>query len=122
MKIYVAHNFAARNFLNTFVFPLLRQCGHEIISRWATDSNHEREGELNEAVKDLEDIQRSDAILLFTDNFGDRPGRGKYVELGYALALNKTIFVFGQAQDMVFYALPNINKINSIFEITNGGN
>jgi nucleoside 2-deoxyribosyltransferase len=121
MKIYVANNFSSRNFLNTFVFPLLRQYGHEITSRWATDADHEREGELNEALKDLEDIQRSDAILLFTDNFGDRPGRGKYVELGYALALNKTIFVFGQVQDMVFYSLPNINRINSISGITNGG-
>jgi len=117
MKIYTAHNFAARKYLRDHIIPQLEALGHKVIARWATEPDHDKEGLNNECVKDIQDLSQCDAILLFTDNFGDRPGRGKYVELGYALAQNKLIFLFGEADDCVFYHLPGVKRITNLNEI-----
>jgi nucleoside 2-deoxyribosyltransferase len=107
MKIYIAHNYAARQMLAETVVPILTGIGHTITSRWITDSDH---GDVNDqcaqALIDLQDIDRADGLLFFTVNFGNRPGKGKYVELGYAMASCKKVFLFGEDDSCVFYHLP----------------
>lgn len=116
MKIYIAHNYAARQDLRLVVSALLRY-GHEITSRWITDDSIVDGLDAKTARMGLDDIDRAYALLLFTDNFGDRPGKGKYVELGYAIASGKKIFLIGQDTSCVFYHLPHLVRIQDLREI-----
>lgn len=118
MKIYIAHNFAARTVLHPIVEEL-RTLGHEITSSWITDASHLDVLKIEESAKlDLEDIDDADALLLFIDQFGKTPGRGKYVELGYAIAKGKLIFLNGIGMDeCVFYALPQMTIITSLDQL-----
>jgi hypothetical protein len=85
VKFYVAHNFAARKTdeLKKFVADM-EALGHECTSRWlGFDGN----GGSDEADMDLSDVARADMLILFAEQVGATPARGKYVELGYALAI-----------------------------------
>lgn len=136
MKIYIAHNYAAREVLPQAIAHL-NVLGHEVTSRWITDDAHEGNNATTAQV-DLDDIDRANALLFFTDNYGERPGKGKYVELGYAIALNQVsgnrthgdhvmriipdqkpkIFLYGKDQSTcVFYHLPCCIHITSLEEI-----
>ncbi len=109
MKLYLAHNFSAREALRNKTVPKLEKMGHTVQARWITELDHEKDGPAAEAIKDLVDLKQCDALVFFADQFGDRPGRGKYVEFGYALALNKKIFIVGDDHNCVFYDLPGYN-------------
>ena len=115
MKIYIAHNYAAKSVLLP-VIDLLTKQGHQVTSRWITDDTHDG---LNAetAQADIDDIDRAEALLLFTDNWGDRPGKGKYMELGYALGTNKKVFLFGRDESCVFYFLPQMVRISHLSEL-----
>jgi hypothetical protein len=125
MKIYIAHNYAARQMLAYSVVPILTDLGHVITSRWITDYPNHDDGsnQTQQALIDLVDIDLADALLFFTHNYGNLPGKGKYVELGYAIGLNtgntgmKKIFLFGTDDSCVFYHLPNLIRIKSLEEI-----
>lgn len=108
MKVYLAHNYAAKESLRA-VKAALEAAGIIVTSRWI-DANPEdpyspitmRE----EAENDVADVLRADAVVHFTDNFGDRPGRGKYVELGLAVGFDKRVLLVGHEQSgCVFYHL-----------------
>lgn len=129
MKIYIAHNYAAREVLPQAIAHL-NSLGHEVTSRWITDDAHEGNNATT-AQMDLDDIDRADALLFFTDNHGERPGKGKYVEMGYAIGwrrlyvtgsvrelVTKKIFLYGKDQSTcVFYHLPCCIHITSLEEI-----
>lgn len=108
--IYVAHNFAARDWLRNVVKPELEAVGYRITSRWISDDSHlEENTQQQSAAHDLEDVEAAGCLFLFTDNYGGRPGRGKYVEFGYALRAGKQVFLIGADQSgCVFYNLPNV--------------
>ena len=108
MKVYLAHNFAAREYLRK-VIPIIEKEGHEVTSSWIRDDKHLQSGNaLQSAVEDLADIERAEAIILFTDRFTeDRPGKGKFIELGYAIRAGKICILVGKDTDSsVFYYLP----------------
>lgn len=109
MRIYIAHNFAARIVLRE-VKEKLEELGHEVTSTWIWDDSHISEKNAEEsAVTDLADIERADWLWLFTDQFAERSGKGKFLELGYALRAGKLICLVGEDQDSsVFYHLPNL--------------
>lgn len=110
MKIYLAANFRARVFLKKLI-PLFEDKGHEITSRWITHEDHVAETvetKVKSAKEDVEDVYRAEAIVLFADQYGPRPARGKYVELGLALAKKKKIYIVGQERDCIFYWLPEV--------------
>lgn len=123
MKIYLAHNLAARGALVPIV-DMIEKMGHEVTSTWITkELNTEEEG----AITDLADIDRSDALLLFIDQFGPTPGRGKYIEFGYALAKGKKCFIYGEDKESCcFFFLPqvthirNLNNLQSWKKFSNG--
>jgi hypothetical protein len=117
VKIYLAHNFAARLMLRGTV-RLLEANGHEVTSTWITDDSHiDPSKKVASASVDLVDIDRADALLLFTDQFADRPSKGKFVEFGYALAKGKKVFIFGVDRNCIFYNLPGVYKLDSIESI-----
>lgn len=114
MKLYIAHNWAARENLASFLIRQLERAGHEVTSRWIKDPSHEAG---NEAQDDFMDVMRADALILFTNNFGERPGRGKYVEFGLALAMRIPVYLLGETDDCVFYRLPQVKRFHTVIEL-----
>lgn len=109
MKVYLAHNYAAKDWLKGIKVQF-ETAGITVTSRWINadpyDPYHPTT-QREEAIKDVEDVLSADALILFTDNIGERPGRGKYVELGIAVASGKRILLVGKDQSgCVFYHLP----------------
>lgn len=115
MKIYLAHNFAAREWLPTVVAQLT-EVGHESTGRWIFDDSHVGVSQ-HAACTDLNDIERSNVLVLFVDQFGSTPGKGKYVEFGYAYALGKQIILVGEDTNNVFYALPGVTRVKDVPEL-----
>lgn len=52
-----------------------------------------------EKWRDLDDVRASDMLIF--DNTGESGGKGRYVEMGYAIALGKTVYLVGPV-DSVF--------------------
>lgn len=109
MKLYLAHNFAARDALRLLV-EKLEASGYHVTSRWITDDAHVQESTAQQnALDDLEDIDAADVLVLFVDQFKDRPGKGKFIEFGYAYAKGKQIILCGDdTESSVFYKLPGV--------------
>lgn len=115
MKVYLAHNFAAREWLPTVVAQLT-EAGHESTGRWISDDTHIGVSE-HAACADLNDIDRSSCLVLFVDQYGSTPGKGKYVELGYAYAQGKRIILVGEDTRNVFYSLPGVERVADVPEL-----
>src|SRR5216683_6722679 len=114
MKVYLAHNFAARKYLQGII-ELFTSHGHEVTSRWITDDAHLLpEHAEQSAVHDLEDIEKCGYFILFTDQYSEGSGKGKYVELGYAIRTGKRIILVGQYSGCMFYNLPIMHRISTI--------
>lgn len=117
MKIYLAHNYAARGWLQQVV-PMFEVAGHEITSRWLYSVKNV---DKDDAEMDLEDIFNSDALILFTEQFGETPGKGKFVELGYATGLQQfspagyKVVLIGKDTSCVFFALAD-KQVDTIEE------
>lgn len=108
MKIYLAHNYIAREILPATI-KILEQRGHHVTSRWITqDSHSDPEQKKQSALADIHDVERADALILFADQYGPRPGRGKWVELGYALGQGKLVVVVGGDGGCIFTHLSEV--------------
>jgi len=110
-NIYLAHNYGAREWLRSEVVPYLESRSHNITSRWIIwppihDSNIE-------GPMDLEDIDKASHVVFFTGQYSERPGRGKFVELGYAIRAGKTVIMVGEDNGCVFYKLPTLRWADS---------
>lgn len=126
VKVYVAHNFAAR-LDSSFQegIELLSQCGFEVTSRWI-DIPPRREEEAgllsrsSEALVDCQDIGKASWLILFYDQLGETPGRGKWFEFGLAFGFNKQIMLISPrsrleiSREMVFAALPGVHHAPSL--------
>jgi|ERR1700741_685811 len=112
MKVYLAHNFEARDWLDTKIAHIIRNAGHEVTSNWIYQQSGIPE---KDAVQDLEDIRRSDALILYAPPFGYKPGKGKYVEFGFALALGKRCIVI-DPDNCIFFKLSNVRIARDIEE------
>jgi nucleoside 2-deoxyribosyltransferase len=117
MKVYLAHNFKAREWLPE-VIERLKQAGIECTSTWITDDAHTKGGSHREsALVDLDDIDRSDCLVLFVDNYGYRPGKGKYFEMGYAFAQGLRVIIIGEDNSCVFYSLAQVERVKDVDEL-----
>ena len=96
MKFYLASRFGRRSELQGYRSKLI-ELGHEVTSRWLTVEHKAEDTDQPEqpsdaherfALDDLEDIDKSDALVAFTESPDSTYGRGgRHVELGYALAM-----------------------------------
>lgn len=116
MKVYLAHNFGAAEYLRCVVKPILEAYNHEVTSRWIYEVGYSGDkSDQQAAIEDLEDIDKAGALILFVDSYSaDKPGRGKFVELGYALRAGKRIILVGKDRNCVFYAFPNIRHVSTV--------
>lgn len=107
--------------------------GHEITHDWTqseTGANFlggarakfDNPGESGRrAERDMQGVIDSDVYVICTDN--EKPGKGMYVELGGALALNKTtgrplVYLLGEmANASIFYFDPVVRRRESVEEI-----
>jgi nucleoside 2-deoxyribosyltransferase len=120
VKTYVAHNFAARDWLAKEILPKLEAAGHTCTSSWITDDSHiQNENAEQSAVRDLKDIEEASNLILFVDQFSDRPGKGKWVEFGFAIRAGKRCVLIGEDDSCVFGHLPNIRHAKTIEEALN---
>jgi len=119
MKVYLAHNFEARDWLKVTIKPALEAVGHEVTSRWITDDSHLQTFDDDRSARaDLEDIDKADVLILFTDQYGSRPPRGKFFEFGYAYADEKICILLGEdTKSSVFYRLENVHKYSLLTDV-----
>lgn len=106
-KIYIAALYSTRDHVRENVAPHLVAAGFEVTSRWLYEN--EPEGlERQSAVKDLEDVHRSDALLLLTLPYGKLyKGGGRCWEAGYAMGLGKRVYVVGD-HEIIFCYHPEV--------------
>lgn len=113
MKIYIAHNYAARQWILDEIKPKLEALDIEITSDWLSGNHTNREitYQAKYARIDLHDIVRADCLLYFASKFDGHPGCGKHIELGYALGLSREVVIVGTTDDLnsIFHYLDFYN-------------
>lgn len=118
MKIYLAGPYAARTTLAGYAEEL-RSIGITVTSTWLDethDINAGTEGAATaltdsqvalHAATDIDDVRRSDILVLFTAaSVGCEGGGGRHVETGIAIALHKPVLIIGEPEN-VFHRLGN---------------
>lgn len=130
MKIYLAAAFSRRQELAEFAKTLDAR-GHEITARWLEEDTSGRSGydRIDWAVRDVEDIDRAEVLVRFTDpecriNDGLPTGTApaylmtgsRMWETGYAYAKGKQIIVVGGKQN-IFDNLSAIQHVDNIEEL-----
>ncbi len=112
MKIYLASRFSNNSIVNAKANEL-SLLGHEIISTWHStealnpvplDSPSFAANSHNAALRDLAEIDMSDAVLLITERCEAVPG-GLWFEAGYALGGGKRVFIDGPRINAFCYLL-----------------
>lgn len=124
LTVYMAGPYAARDLLGTYARELER-VGYRVGTRWLREDHSitpENEGAAvgladaqaaGHASDDLEDVKRADILVAFTaasvlpEDERQRRGTsgGRHIETGYAMALDKAIFLVGEPEN-VFHRLP----------------
>lgn len=103
MKVYVAGH---SRWECLHVASTLILAGHSIESTWLAEpfdatANYTEQEREEIALQDLRDIGRADAIALVAGP--EKYAGGKFVEVGYGLALRKYIVVIGRRENMLMW-------------------
>ena len=112
-SVYLSGRFSRRVQLNQYRRELER-IGIEVTSRWllldppgpVRDLTHQQWTEL--ALVDVDDVQRAEGLVLFSEEH--EGGGGRHVELGLALAWAKTVIVVGH-REHIFHRLPQVQVV-----------
>jgi nucleoside 2-deoxyribosyltransferase len=115
MRVYLAAAWSRREEIS-LVADRLRVVGVEITSNWLTEETALQTGAKEKFLRDrayidLADVDRADALVRFTDPevFMRHPvaqpllSCARMVEMGYALAKGKTVYVVGGKQNVFDY-------------------
>lgn len=110
MKIYLTARWGRREEMKA-VREKLVAAGHVCTARWLDEP--EETPYAVAAQMDLDDIDFADALIVFTEttDVGYLSG-GRHVELGYALAKDKTIVLVGPREN-VFCWLPQVSRLTN---------
>jgi hypothetical protein len=116
IKIYIAALYSTRDHVREHVVPKLEACGFQVTSRWLWEE--EPPGfEERSAKKDLDDVRRSDAVLLMTLPYGTMyKGGGRCWEAGYAMGLGKRVYAVG-AREIIFCHHPEVLSFAGLDEM-----
>ena len=122
IKIYLAHNYSARKYLLDHIVPAIEAAGHTVTSSWIRqteeDTNRDPLYQKQYAERDLSDIYNSDLLIHFADGVGWKCGRGKFIEVGFAYARGKEIWIVGRdCEESVFYFLEPMRRFHVIDEM-----
>lgn len=121
MKLYLAAPYAAREHIKGWAVPTFEQRGHTVWAGWLDEdkplvgyspTGDDDQDAMQSAGGDLAHIRDCDVLVHFTANYllprfpaleteGLRlHSGGRHVETGYALALNKSVIVLGQPENI----------------------
>lgn len=125
MNIYLAARYSRHSEMAE-VADLLQERGFRVTSRWIRgnhDMDHKRikdDDRERFAIEDMEDIAKSDCIVLFTEDPKNQDGKppskgGHHVEFGVGVALNKRMVIVGPRVN-VFHHLPNVEVYGDLEE------
>lgn len=108
LRVYLAGSFADRDRV-TAITETLADLGFEMTNSW----QHEHAGESPHtcAVRDLEGIDRADALMVLADT--PTTTGGYWVEIGYAIRKQMPIIVVTQEARNVFLHLPGVKVVKS---------
>lgn len=118
IRIYLASSFGRKEELSEYEKKII-SLGFESSSQWLKESvppdsklsNVSSEYLVQNGKRDLEDIRKSEILILFSASpLVPVPRGGHHVEFGYALALNKKIVVVGPKQN-IFHYLPGVTHL-----------
>lgn len=119
LKVYIAGRYAEKRRL-TQLAEQLREMGTQVTSTWLEEP-HAPDTKLKDlakglsatyAAKDLEDIERADVLIFFSEDPDTATVRGgRHVEFGYALAIKRPILVVGPLEN-IFHYLPQIQRVH----------
>lgn len=124
MKIYIASKFALKNrVIETYRF--LQSYGHQITCIWWDDDIKRIGGSDKDwynlpivkyiCDRDFKGVDNADILILVADTEKTMCFNGANVELGYALAKNKKIYIFGKVDRNALYS--NCIIINSFKDL-----
>ena len=117
MRVYLAAPYSEKELMKSYA-ERLRVAGIGVTSSWIEEP-HAPKTQLHElspvehrryAKRDLSDIDDADKLILFTDPTKAVIRAGRYVEFGFALALNKPIWVVGMEYENIFHYLGGITR------------
>lgn len=97
MNVYLAARYERRLELVGYAEDL-RDLGHVVTSRWLHGNDALPVPE--QVRMDLEDIDRADAVVSFTESPGIYSRGGRHVEFGYALAKGKRLILVGPPENI----------------------
>lgn len=119
MRIYVAASYARQSEMQGVSDVLTKGLGHEVTSRWIWQQIRDLRGEdvrtaqgSRFAMRDLEDIARSEAFIMFTGD--NKSGGGRHTEFGVALmtqVMRRSFYpvaIVGPPEN-VFHGLDNVH-------------
>lgn len=111
MKVYLAAQYARRDELKQHAVKL-QEVGVEVTSRWLEEKaplnsdmgDHKVDFYQETATIDIEDIDRANAVVFFSEDplVGIKRG-GRHVEFGYAHAKEMPIYVIGPKENVFHY-------------------
>jgi nucleoside 2-deoxyribosyltransferase len=115
LKVYVASHDQ-----NTAIIiaDAIRDAGHKIVSTWLEEDMTApltASCRARIAAKDLREIRKADVLVLEAAPVGCHVPGGKHVELGYALALGKTVLVVGRKEN-IFHWHDDVHVFASTYE------
>lgn len=119
MKVYLCGRFSRRREFQAYA-EMLAEHGHECTSRWLNEDDEPTDVLLqpdtaaeraHHAMKDIEDIRRSDVLVQFTDEpvefspFPNAARGGRHFEAGFAYGQGRFV-VFVGPRENIFHWLP----------------
>lgn len=130
MRFYLASRYGRRDELRGYAEEL-QALGHEVTSRWlwegdegVTDDGGTLRGSdeaLHRAAqRDIEDIDRSDGQVFFTEDPQSHFGRGgRHVEFGFALAASRGPMIIVGPRENLFHYLPELEQFDTYGDFAN---
>lgn len=103
VKFYLAAKFGRRAEMEVYARMIEKALGWECSASWVFGGE---EGLTRAAIadKDLQDVRRSDVMILFTHEYrSQQSGGGRFVEFGYALAQGKVCYVIGDRENVFMH-------------------
>lgn len=119
MKFFLSSRYSRREELFGYS-QILKNVGHEVTARWLTGEHEAKDANPTEkemkdwALDDMNDINQSDAFLLFTDEYARRGGH--YVEFGYTLGKGMEVYLIGQTTNVFTALVPCFDTFSAFLD------
>ena len=127
--VYLASVYQSRDVLRGWRDTVFTPAGIEVTSNWLeephgleTQPRDLTEAECREyALLDLGDVDAAQHLVSFscaddTPPFVNNGRGGRHVELGYALALGRIVWLVGRPENMLQYAVPKERWCDNVYE------